>query len=124
MRARSTKHSKLDVRLPGKGNSNCHDARPVHLIISMIKWFRTSRSPIKKSLSARPGFRVQGFTAEGGELAAERARERERERHAERKSEREREEEIHGEREKKSEKGGFACSIGGRQTPASAGSPG
>ena len=23
---------KIDVRLPGKGNSNCHSARPVHLI--------------------------------------------------------------------------------------------
>jgi len=32
-----------DVRLPGKGNSNSHGARPVHLIITMIKWFRTSR---------------------------------------------------------------------------------
>ena len=27
----------------GKGNSNSHGARPVHLIITMIKWFRTSR---------------------------------------------------------------------------------
>jgi len=33
----------LDVRLPGKGNSNSHDARPVHLIITMITWIRTSR---------------------------------------------------------------------------------
>jgi len=28
---------KVDVRLPSKGNSNSHGARPVHLIISMIK---------------------------------------------------------------------------------------
>jgi hypothetical protein len=28
---------KVDVRLPGKGNSTPHGARPVHLIISMIK---------------------------------------------------------------------------------------
>ena len=28
---------KVDVRLPGKGNSNSHGARPVHLIITMIK---------------------------------------------------------------------------------------
>ena len=42
---------KLDVRLPGKGNSNSHGAWPVHLIISMIKWNRTSRFPIKNSLS-------------------------------------------------------------------------
>ena len=42
---------KVNVRLPGKGNSNCHGARPVHLIITMIKWFRTSRLSIKNSLS-------------------------------------------------------------------------
>ena len=42
---------KVDVRLPGKGNSNSRGARPVHLIISMIKWIRTSRLSIKKSLS-------------------------------------------------------------------------
>jgi len=27
---------KVDVRLPGKGNSNSHGARPVHPIITMI----------------------------------------------------------------------------------------
>jgi len=43
---------KVDVRLPGKGNSNSHGARPVHLIITMIKWTRTSRLSIKNSLSA------------------------------------------------------------------------
>ena len=43
---------KVDVRLPGKGDSNSHGARPVHLIITMIKWIRTSRLPIKNSLSA------------------------------------------------------------------------
>jgi len=42
---------KVDIRLPGKGNSNSHGARPVHLIISMIKWIRTSRFSIKNSLS-------------------------------------------------------------------------
>ena len=41
---------KVDVRLPGKGNSNSHAARPVHLIITMIKWIRTSRLSIKNSL--------------------------------------------------------------------------
>ena len=40
----------VDVRLPGKGNSNSHVARPVHLIITMIKWIRTSRLSIKKKL--------------------------------------------------------------------------
>ena len=37
----------------GKGNSNSHGARPVHLIITMIQWIRTSRLSIKNSLSAR-----------------------------------------------------------------------
>ena len=41
----------IDVRLPGKRISNSHGARPVHLIISMIKWIRTSRLSIKNSLS-------------------------------------------------------------------------
>ena len=40
-----------DVRLPGKGNSHSHGARPVHLIITMIKWIRTSRLSVKNSLS-------------------------------------------------------------------------
>jgi len=35
-----------DVRLPGKGNSNSHGARPVHLIITMIKWIRTSSNSL------------------------------------------------------------------------------
>ena len=46
---------KVDVRLPGKGNSNSHGARPVHQIITTIKWIRTSRLSIKNSLSARRG---------------------------------------------------------------------
>ena len=45
---------KVDVRLPGKENSNSRGARPVHLIITMIKWNRTSRLSIKKSLSRQP----------------------------------------------------------------------
>jgi len=44
---------KVDVRLPGKGNPNSHGARPVYLIITMIKWIRTSRLSIRNSLSAR-----------------------------------------------------------------------
>jgi len=43
---------KVDVRLPGKGNSDSHGARPVHLIITMITWIRTSRLSIKNSLCA------------------------------------------------------------------------
>ena len=44
---------KVDVKLPGKGNSNSHGARPVHLIITMIKWIRTSRLSSNNSLSVR-----------------------------------------------------------------------
>ena len=39
----------VDVRLPGKDDSNSHVARPVHLIITMIKWIRTGRLSIKGS---------------------------------------------------------------------------
>ena len=46
---------KVDVRLPGKGNSNSHGARLVHLIITMIKWIRTSRLAIKNSPSRVSG---------------------------------------------------------------------
>ena len=42
----------LDVRLPGRGNSNSHAARPVHLIITMIRW-KTIRLSIKNSLIER-----------------------------------------------------------------------
>ena len=45
-----TSDRKVDVRLPGKGNSNSHGARPVHLILTMIQWIRTSRLSIKISL--------------------------------------------------------------------------
>ena len=40
---------KVDARLPGKGNSNSHDARPVHLIITMMRWILTSRLKINNS---------------------------------------------------------------------------
>ena len=40
---------KVDVRLPGKGNSIFQAARPVHQIISKIKWIRTSRLSMKNS---------------------------------------------------------------------------
>jgi len=46
--------------LPGKGNSHSHGARPVHLIITVIQWIRTSRLALKNSLS---GWGVR----EGGE---------------------------------------------------------
>ena len=41
---------KVDARLPGKGNSNSQGARPVHQMISMTKWMRTSRLSTKNSL--------------------------------------------------------------------------
>ena len=46
-----TRPRKVDVKLHGKGNSNCHGARPVHTIISMLQWIRTSRLSTKNSLS-------------------------------------------------------------------------
>jgi len=52
-------HPALHVQLqrdlePGKGNSNSHGARPVHLIITTIKWIRTSRLSIHNSLCPQP----------------------------------------------------------------------
>ena len=44
---------KVDVRLPGRRNSTSHGARPVHLMITTIKWTRTSRLSIKNSLSRK-----------------------------------------------------------------------
>ena len=38
---------KVDIRLPGKGDSNSHGARPVH---QKHRWTRTSRFSIKNSL--------------------------------------------------------------------------
>jgi len=40
----------VDISLPGKGNSNSNGTRPVHQIISMITWIRTSRLSTKNSL--------------------------------------------------------------------------
>ena len=50
---------KVDVRLPGKGDSNSHGARPVHLSITMIKWIRTSRLSIKNSLCRTQHFALK-----------------------------------------------------------------
>jgi hypothetical protein len=47
---------KVDVRLPGKGNSTW----PVHFIITMIKWIRTSRLSTKNCLFVQ---RLPGATA-------------------------------------------------------------
>ena len=45
---------KVDIRLPGKGDSNSHGARPAH---QKHRWTRTSRLSIKNSLSL-PGLLV------------------------------------------------------------------
>ena len=42
---------KAGIRLPGKGISNSHGARPVHLIITTIKWIQGGRLSIQNSLS-------------------------------------------------------------------------
>ena len=42
---------KLDIKLPGKVDSNSHGTRPVHLIIRMMKQTQTSRLSMKNSLS-------------------------------------------------------------------------
>jgi hypothetical protein len=47
----SEDHRKVDGRLPEKGSSNFHGARPVHLIITMKEWIRTSSLSTKNSLS-------------------------------------------------------------------------
>ena len=39
------------MRLSGKRNSNPHGARPVHLIVTMMTWIRTSALSFKNSLS-------------------------------------------------------------------------
>ena len=55
----------LDVRLPGKGNPNSHGARSVHLIITMIKWIRTSRLSIKNSRLPPPATPREGYLEKG-----------------------------------------------------------
>ena len=51
LQVRSLDARKVDIRLPGKGNSNSYGARPFRLIITMIKWIQTSRLPRKNFLS-------------------------------------------------------------------------
>ena len=53
---------KVDIWLAQKGNSNFYVARLVHQIISMMKWVRTRRLSIMKSLfaSGGGGVRVHG----------------------------------------------------------------
>jgi len=53
---------KVDERLPGKWNSNSHGARLVHLILTMMKWIRTSRLSIKNSFSLGTSTRLFLFS--------------------------------------------------------------
>ena len=69
---RSTGIWNVDVRLPGKVNSNSNGARPVH----QIKWIRTSRLSIKNSLSLQqvyacvePSLRGDGLAVFSGAAA-------------------------------------------------------
>ena len=54
---------KVDVRLLEKGDSKSHVARSAHLIIATIKWIRTSKSSIKKSLSQGNGWSETNHSA-------------------------------------------------------------
>jgi len=65
----SVRAGKVDVRLPRKENSNSHGARPVHLIITIIKWTRTSRLSINNSLSLWGGAHVSDVWCLQGYLA-------------------------------------------------------
>jgi hypothetical protein len=56
---RATRRRDLVMQVDGNGSSNSHGARPVHLIITIIKWIRTSRLSIKNSLSGRQQVRYQ-----------------------------------------------------------------
>jgi len=53
-------HQQRVSRIPVGGNSTSHGARPVHLIITMIKWIRASRLSINNSLSREDGDVVRG----------------------------------------------------------------
>ena len=63
-----TSYRKVDARLPENGNSNSHGAGPVHLIIKMMKWVRTSRLSITLSLSGGPS--VHGRRSTGAMLVS------------------------------------------------------
>ena len=57
---------KVNVRLPGKWNSNSQGARPVRLILTIIKWIRTNRLSIKNSLCSWSLFhRISGLRVQG-----------------------------------------------------------
>ena len=49
--SRNRQEIKVGRQMQGYLKSNSHGARPVHLLITMRKWIRTSRLSIKNSLS-------------------------------------------------------------------------
>ena len=72
---KTKKRVSANFRLLGKGNSNSHGARPVHLIITMIKWIWTSRLSIKNSLSMIHTCGLEGDLGRRRGGSRERARE-------------------------------------------------
>ena len=60
---------KVDIRLPAKGNANPHGARPVHLVVTMMKWFRTSALLIKNSLATGQKKRHRNLTSDPCQFA-------------------------------------------------------
>jgi len=99
LRQMRTLPRKVDIRLPGKGNSNSHRARPVLLIITMIKWIQTSRLSLMNSLSRHLSFRKSSCC-----FARARARERERARQTDRERERERDRQTETDRQSERER--------------------
>jgi len=67
-----TPSRKVDARLPEKGDSNSHGARPVHLIITMIKWIRTRRLSLTSPATISPGgaSRSRSMTPSGISVAS------------------------------------------------------
>jgi len=63
MESRSSQREYLE-----KGFQNSHGARPVHQIISMIKWIRTSRLSIMSSLSEDQGCQGHVQPHQGGRV--------------------------------------------------------
>jgi hypothetical protein len=59
---------KVAIRLLGKKNSNSHGARPVHQIITMLKWIWTSKLSIKNSLSRKHTVPFRGHAVTDGQL--------------------------------------------------------
>jgi len=64
----STLGSGRTLNVGPKGNANSHGARPVHLIITMVKWIRTSRLSIKNSLSDGKELSLMALSLSAGDI--------------------------------------------------------